>query len=72
MPKSIFFPEWANTRAITLAWPFPASDWNGNLAQAQQCYANMVAAFSRVVPVWLLVHPSVPLNSVTSSLRNTN
>ncbi|MFO1369692.1 MAG: agmatine deiminase family protein [Marinagarivorans sp.] len=69
MPKSIFFPEWANTRAITVAWPFPASDWNGNLAQAQLCYANMVAAFSCVVPVWLLVHPSVPLNSVTSSLR---
>lgn len=72
MPKSFLFPEWANTRAIALAWPFPASDWNGNLAQAQQCYADMVAAFSRVVPVWLLVHPSVELNSVKSALEQVN
>jgi len=72
MSKSFLLPEWANTRAITLAWPFPASDWRNNLTQAQNCYAEMVAAFSQVVPVWLLVHPSVTLDSVKSALEKFN
>lgn len=57
--QNSLYPEWANTRAITLAWPFPQSDWQNNLAQAQACYAEMIRAFSQVVQVWLLVHPSV-------------
>ncbi len=72
MQKSFLFPEWANTRAIVLAWPFPSSDWSGNLAQAQDCYAQMVAAFSQVVPVWLLVHPSLTAGSVEVALEKTN
>lgn len=57
--QTSLFPEWANTRAITLAWPFPESDWRNNLTQAQACYAEMIKAFSQVVQVWVLVHPSV-------------
>ncbi|MEY4591075.1 MAG: hypothetical protein RL497_3151 [Pseudomonadota bacterium] len=70
MNTSFLLPEWANTRAITLAWPFPDSDWQHNLAQAQTCYVGMVAAFAQVVPVWLLVHPSVELNSVAQLLAD--
>lgn len=72
MQKSFLLPEWANTRAIALAWPFPSGDWRANLAQAQRCYAEMVSAFSQVVPVWLLVHPSVDIDSVKSALAQLN
>ncbi|HEY6527685.1 MAG TPA: agmatine deiminase family protein [Cellvibrionaceae bacterium] len=72
MKKSFLLPEWAHTRAITVAWPFPSSDWSGNLIQAQACYADMVTAFAQVVPVWLLVHPSVNLITVKTALMQRN
>jgi agmatine deiminase len=62
--KTTLLPEWANTRAITIAWPYPNSDWKNNLQQAQNCYLDMVEAFSQVVTVWVLIHPSLDMSGL--------
>ena len=64
-----FLPEWANTRSIIIAWPYPDSDWKNNLLQAQNCYLDMVAAFSQVVSVWVLIHPSLDKSDVLNSMQ---
>ncbi len=69
--KSYLLPEWEKTRSILMAWPYPGSDWQANLVAAQRCYIDMLHAFSQVVDVWLLLHPSIDLATFRQRLEDT-
>lgn len=56
---STFLPEWSPVRAIVIAWPYPGSDWRDCYDDVQACYWGMLAAFSRRVETWVLLHPSL-------------
>ncbi len=62
MIKSNFLPEWAPVRAVVLAWPYPQSDWQANLDQANACYFAMLQTLSEVTEVWVLLHSSIDPN----------
>src|SRR5262245_57353251 len=47
--------EWEPQDGVLLAWPHEGTDWAGNLADAERCYADLVGATARQERVLLLV-----------------
>lgn len=68
MMSSHLLPEWAPSKAVLIAWPYPGSDWQANLPAAQACYRELLKTLSNIVDVWLLLHPSIPRAEFTQSL----
>lgn len=66
----VFLPEWHPTKGVLVAWPFPDSDWQPSLAQAQACYVDVIKAISQVCEAWVLVHPSVCLQGFMQRLED--
>lgn len=56
MDTRIFPAEWHPQWGVLLAWPHPDTDWAGNLAAAETCYAQIVTAISQRENVLLLCH----------------
>lgn len=56
---STFLPEWSPVRAVIIAWPYPGSDWQDCYDDVQECYWNLLSAFSSRVETWVLLHPSL-------------
>ncbi|KGD63886.1 peptidyl-arginine deiminase family protein [Alcanivorax nanhaiticus] len=57
-----FLPEWHPQWGVLLAWPDPETDWADHLAEAEQCYLDILAA--------LLDHEHVLLVCRNESLHN--
>jgi len=59
--KYSLIPEHSHptANAILIAWPYPNSDWQGNLDEAELCYSNMLDAFYHHCSVIVLLHPSI-------------
>ncbi len=64
-PKYSLTPEHNNqtTNAVLIAWPYPTSDWQANLEEAEKCYSDMLDAFSADYSVIVLLHPSIDVVS---------
>ncbi len=57
-----FLPEWHPQWGVLLAWPDPDTDWADHLAEAEQCYLDLLAA--------LLDHEHVLLVCRNDTLQN--
>ncbi|MDX1569947.1 MAG: agmatine deiminase family protein [Xanthomonadales bacterium] len=47
--------EWAPQDGVLAAWPADHTDWRSHLAEAEDCYADLIGAIARFEPVVLLV-----------------
>ena len=59
MSKPYFLPEWHAVDSVLIAWPFPGSDWDYCIDDADSCYQALLRALSLKVKVKVLIHPSV-------------
>lgn len=63
-------PEWAPQRAMWIAWPANASEWNGSLDAPRQDVAALVRALEKTNTVRLLVNGDEAETSASASLGN--
>lgn len=51
--------EWEPIEAVMIAWPHPETDWNYMLEDIRLCYADIIAAISKVTRL-LIIGPEAP------------
>jgi agmatine/peptidylarginine deiminase len=61
-------PEWSQCQAVLLAWPFKGGDWDAVFEAVEDCYFDLLAAISREVDAWVLIHPSQSLSDFKQAL----
>lgn len=72
MKKRGFLAEWHPQWGVLLAWPHPTTDWADNLAEAEACYAQIVAAISQRAHVLLLCRDASHQSHITAQLDGTD
>ena len=59
MTKHYFLSEWQPVDSVVIAWPFPASDWDYCIVDADMCYQALLKALSSKIKTRVLLHPSM-------------
>lgn len=57
MTKHYFLSEWQPVDSVVIAWPFPDSDWDYCIIDADACYQELLKALSSKVKTRVLLHP---------------
>lgn len=59
MTKRYLLSEWQPVDSVVIAWPFPSSDWDYCIVDADICYQELLKALSSKVKTRVLLHPSM-------------